>query len=164
MDILTTHDFKCFNHAKNISLLANYTNSSSNTNNVRIKVGCIAVYGNKIIATGFNADRTHPLQAYYNQYRNFNNKQSAVHKLHAEIMCLSPLIVPPTRFEINWNKVKLYIYRSCKDREYGNARPCPACMQLIRDLGINHIYYTTDTGYAYENLQSNNLKKLEGVN
>jgi deoxycytidylate deaminase len=156
--IITKHDLKCFDHARSISLLADYINSKSNS---RIRIGCVAVYGNKIISTGFNADRTHPLQAKYNQYRNFNNKESAVHKLHAEIMCLAPLIVPPIKFEINWNKVKLYIYRSCKDRETGNARPCPACMQLIMDQGVKHIYYTTDIGYAYENLSTTDVQNYD---
>lgn len=30
------------------------------------------------------------------------------------------------------------------------ARPCPACMSAIKELGIKNIYYTTDNGYAYE--------------
>ena len=158
--VITKHDLKCFEHARSISLLADYINSTSNS---RIRIGCVAVYGNKIISTGFNADRTHPLQAKYNQYRNLNNKENAVHKLHAEIMCLAPLIVPPIKFEINWNKIKLYIYRErrCKDQETGNARPCPACMKLITDQGIKHIYYTTDIGFVYENLSTENIFKYD---
>ena len=30
------------------------------------------------------------------------------------------------------------------------ARPCPACMQAIKDMGIKHIAYTTDDGSANE--------------
>lgn len=32
------------------------------------------------------------------------------------------------------------------------ARPCPSCMAAIKDIGISHIYYTTNDGYAYEKL------------
>lgn len=33
------------------------------------------------------------------------------------------------------------------------ARPCPSCMAAIRDIGIKHVYYTTDDGYAYEKIE-----------
>ena len=117
-----------------------------------IRVGCVAVIGNKVISTGFNTDRTHPVQMKYNAYRTFTEtaKEPIGHKLHAEIACLAPLIGT----DINWSKVSLYIYRIRCVTPCGNARPCPACMQLIKDLGIKNIYYTTDDekrNYAYEN-------------
>ena len=45
---------------------------------------------------------------------------------------------------------KLYIYRKRNDKPYGMSRPCPSCMAAIKDLGIKHIYYTTNEGFAYE--------------
>ena len=74
-------------------------------------------------------------------------------KLHAEINCISQL----KHLDINFSKVKLYIYRIRKDRPYGIARPCPSCMAAIKDLGIRSIYYTTNDGFAYERLE--NVKK-----
>lgn len=56
--------------------------------------------------------------------------------------------------DINFSKVKLYIYRSRKDQEYGLSRPCPSCMAAIKDLGIKHIYYTTNDGFAYEEMEN----------
>ena len=32
------------------------------------------------------------------------------------------------------------------------SRPCPSCMAAIKDMGIKHIYYTTNDGFVYENL------------
>ena len=32
------------------------------------------------------------------------------------------------------------------------SRPCPSCMAAIKDMGIKHIYYTTNDRCAYENL------------
>ena len=60
---------------------------------------------------------------------------------------------------INFSKVKLYVYRTRCDQEYGIARPCPSCMAAIRDLGIRHIYYTTNNGYAYEEVENNRLEE-----
>lgn len=140
-----------------MSLMSDYhinspPNSSSGINKQSkgARVDCIAVYGNRILSTGFNMDRTHPLQAKYNQFRMFNSPEKAIHKLHAEIACLSPLL--SIKNDLNWNKVSLYVYRSCNSREHGYARPCPACMKLIHDLGIRHVYYSTDDGYAYEQI------------
>lgn len=111
------------------------------------RVGCIAVYKNSIISSACNTEKTHPLQKSYNQYRHFEvGNDYTLPKLHAEIHCLSSIL----NSDIRWDKVVLYIYRVCKDREHGLARPCSACMNLIKDLGIRHIYYTTDDGYAYE--------------
>lgn len=40
------------------------------------------------------------------------------------------------------------------------SRPCPNCMAAIKDLGIKHIYYTTNDGFVYENLTQLRENKL----
>lgn len=67
-------------------------------------------------------------------------------KLHAEINCLNQI----KNLEINFSKVKLYIYRMRNDQPFGIGRPCPSCMAAIKDLGIKDIYYTTNDGFVYE--------------
>lgn len=37
---------------------------------------------------------------------------------------------------------------------------CPSCMAAIKDLGIRHIYYTTNDGYAYEEVENNRLEEI----
>ena len=66
--------------------------------------------------------------------------------LHAEMMCLLGL----KDMDIDYSKVKLYIYREDQNGNLSNCRPCPACMELIDRLGIKKIYYTTENGYATE--------------
>ena len=66
--------------------------------------------------------------------------------LHAEMMCLLGL----KDMDIDYSKVKLYVYREDNDGNLANCRPCPACMELIDRLGIKKIYYTTENGYATE--------------
>ena len=87
----------------------------------KINIGCIAVYQGTIIGVGFNTNKTHPMQKKYNRYRNGENFTP---KLHAEINCL--------------NSIR-YL-----DINFSMCRPCPSCMAAIKDLGIKHVYYTTD--------------------
>lgn len=116
----------------------------------RVHVGCIAIYKGRMIGSGFNSEKTHPMQYHYNRYRQNDNVISAnlLPKIHAEIMCISSI----KKQDIDFKKVKLFIYRIRNDQPFGIARPCAACMNAIKDLGIKNIYYTTDVGYAHEYL------------
>ncbi len=114
--------------------------------------GCVIVYKKHIIGMGSNSDKTHPMQAKYNQYRNFNKTKNCIkHSVHAEIDALNsiPYVIGK---EVEWSKVKVYIYRICPGRVggYGLAKPCEACIQALRDIGIKHIYYTGNGSYIYE--------------
>ena len=120
--------------------------ASSFSDYKKCHIGCIAVYKNKIIAVGYNTNKTHPIQQHYNKYRENNNIGCFAAKLHAEINCLNSI----RHLDINFQKVKLYIFRTRFDREFGMCRPCPSCMAAIKDLGIKHIYYTSNDGYSYE--------------
>lgn len=115
----------------------------------KIHVGCIAVYQNNIIGVGYNTTKTHPIQKYYNRFREYDSENKFHHTLHAEINCINSI----RHMDLNFSKVKLYIYRIRKDKEYGMCRPCPSCMAAIKDLGIKNIYYTTDNGFVYEKIR-----------
>lgn len=132
-------DYKYFDKAKTVADISDFT---------KTHIGCIAVYQGGIIGIGCNTNKTHPRQNYYNRYRDGCNNDKCIPKLHAEINCLNSI----RHLDINFSKVKLYIYRIRCDRPYGIARPCPSCMAAIRDMGIRHIYYTTNDGFAYEKL------------
>lgn len=132
--IIKNSDFKFFEHARQMAELSDFR---------RVHIGCVAVYGNKIIASGFNSNRTHPLQAKLNRFRSI---EISNHTIHAEISCLSHI----WNANLSWNKVKLYIYRTRCDGRKGMSRPCPACMAAIKQLGIKEIFYTTMDGVAHE--------------
>ena len=114
---------------------------------IRLHIGCVAVYHNNVIALGYNNKKTHPMQKKYNEYREVKYNKDIIPSIHAEMMCLLSI----RHLELKWNKVSLYIYRSCTHGQ-GLARPCPACMAAIKDLGIKDIYYTTQDGFAYERI------------
>ena len=135
---MTNTDYKYFNKAKQVASISDFP---------RVNIGCVAVYQGQVIALGCNCNKTHPRQKFYNRYRIQSDEM--LPKLHAEISCLNQL----TNYNINYSKVKLYIYRLRKDKPFGMGRPCPSCMAAIKDLGIKNIYYTTDDGYVHEKLE-----------
>lgn len=138
--MLSNADFRFFDKAKQVAEISDY---------YKTHVGCVAVYQGQVIGIGCNCNKTHPTQYYYNRYR--IQTDNMLPKLHAEISCLNQI----KSLNINFSKVKLYIYRIRKDQPYGLARPCPSCMAAIRDLGIRDLYYTTNDGYSYERLEKN---------
>lgn len=136
--MLTKTDMHYFDKASKVAEISDFA---------KINIGCVAVYQGTIIGVGFNTNKTHPMQKKYNRYRNGEN---FIPKLHAEINCLNSI----RYLDINFSKVKLYIYRKRKSAKYGICRPCPSCLAAIKDLGIKHIYYTTDEGFVYERMVS----------
>ena len=136
--MLRNTDYKYFIKAQQVATISDYR---------KTHIGCVAVYQGQVIGLGCNCNKTHPTQKYYNRYR--EQSDSMLPKLHAEINCINQI----KHFDINFSRVKLYIYRIRKDQPFGMARPCPSCMAAIRDLGIKNIYYTTDDGYVYEKLE-----------
>ena len=138
--MLSNTDYKYFQKAHQIATISDYK---------KTHVGCVAVYQGQVIGLGCNCNKTHPAQKFYNKYR--NPSDSLLPKLHAEISCLNQI----KHLSINFEKVRLYIYRIRKDQPFGWSRPCPSCMAAIKDLGIRDIYYTTNDGYSYERLENN---------
>lgn len=130
-------DSRIFEYAKHVAEMSHFW---------RQKLGCVIVYKKKIISTGFNSDKTHPLQKEYNKLRYPDD--NTPHCIHAEIHALMPL----RHTDIDWSRVQLYVYRIKKDspNQSGYARPCPACMAYIKSLGIKDIYYTTTSSPVHE--------------
>ena len=134
--MLRNVDYRYFKKARQIANISDYKKQH---------VGCVAVYQGQVIGLGCNCNKTHPMQKFYNKYRMPSDYM--LPKLHAEISCINQI----KHLDINFSKVKLYIYRIRKDQPFGLARPCPSCMAAIKDLGIRYVYYTTNSGYASEN-------------
>lgn len=136
---MTKNDYRYFEKARQTALLSDYK---------KIHIGCIAVYQNNVIGIGYNCNKTHPIQKFYNRYRK-SSSNSLIPKLHAEINCIKSI----KHLDINFAKVKLYIYRIRRGQPFGLSRPCPSCMAVIKDLGIRDIYYTTNDRYVHERIE-----------
>ena len=137
--MLRNIDYKYFNKARQVANISDYKKQH---------VGCVAVYQGQVIGLGCNTNKTHPIQKFYNKYR--IKSDNMLPKLHAEISCINQI----KHLDINFSKVKLYIYRIRNDQPFGLSRPCPSCMAAIKDLGIRDIYYTTNDGFSYEKFEN----------
>ena len=132
---MTKKDKTYFNAARAVSEMSDFE---------KHHIGCVVVYGHRIISSGCNIMKTHPLQKELNKER-FDGDTN--HFLHAETSALLPLI---NRKDINWKDVQVYIYREWKDGTKAISKPWPGCRKLIKSLGIKKINYTTDNGYIQE--------------
>lgn len=116
-----------FNIAKEVSKLSTFHRSH---------IGCVVVEGRHIIATGCNSPKENPIQRIYNQYRGFDARKYPACE-HAEINALHSIL---NKRSVNWENVSIYTYREAAGQK-SCSRPCKACEQLIKDLGIRNMYY-----------------------
>lgn len=140
----TNFDLRMFNHARM---------EAKKGENQRFNVGCVVAYKGHIIGRGHNSNKSHPMQKKYNRkYRSFNNNNGAFinDTIHAEVSALMniPYVIGK---DVDFSKCKIYVYRICNGKPlgYGNARPCQACLHMIKDVGIRHVFYTDDMGLSY---------------
>ena len=120
-----------FQIAKEISLLSTFK---------RTHIGAVVVEGKRVISTGFNSNKTNPLQERYNRFRDFDEKLFPACE-HAEVHALNNLIGKP----VEWKRVSIYTYREANGQR-ACSRPCKACEKLIKDLGIKNMFYVDMEG------------------
>ncbi len=146
--MLTSFDRRMFHAAK--------MEAEKSTFN-RFHVGAVITYKNRIIGQGHNSDKTDPMQRFYNEmYREFNNTDGAYikHSLHAELSAIKSIPYCVGK-DVDFSKCNIYVYRICPGKRlgFGNSLPCPACSAALRDMNIRNVYFTSDEGYAYVELQ-----------
>ena len=142
MDIVTeksivTRDKRFFESARAISYVSNFHNAH---------IGCVFVKHGKVISSGVNSTKTHPLQKKYNIYR--FTEDTTKHSIHAEISAY----INALKFTNDFSDVTVYVYRETKNGNIAMARPCNSCMHLLKDIGVRTIKYTTEYGYATEHI------------
>ena len=130
-----------FQFARDCALNSDFKGAS------RARVGCVVVWKNTIIAKSSNLTRTAPAQYRYNMLR-FNTDGPLYYAIcvHAEMAAISKI----KYLDIDFSKVDVYVYRETRDGARASARPCPACEQAMRDLGIKHVCYTMANSYIEE--------------
>ena len=137
---LMARDYRFFEAARKAALESDFPT----------RVGAIAVYGGRVIASAFSSQKTNPLQSKYNIYRKFQTDcADCLPKVHAEMGVLAKL----KKMDVPMGEVKIYVYRVCKSREHGYARPCSACYHALLAAGLKVCYYTTDIGFCCEWLE-----------
>lgn len=126
---MTNKQLRFFNVAREVSLLSDFK---------RARVGAVVVDGNRIISSGHNSQKTSTIQDKYNKYRHFEDLNGSLPRIHAEIAALTPLL----KQGVDLTRANIYVYRELRDGTISCARPCPACKQLIHELGIKNVYYS----------------------
>ncbi len=109
----------------------------------RCQTGAVAIYGNKVLALGWNSNKTSSLQARYNSTRGFNGfkYKSAI---HAEMMVISKI----QYLDIDFSQVRVFVWRG--KTEPMLSKPCSACERALRDLGIRKVFYTGNNSFIEE--------------
>ena len=129
-----------FEEAKKESHLSDYDGAH---------IGAVAVYRDKfILARAHNTAKTNPTQFFYNRYR-LSNKADILTK-PARAHCETNLWRKIRYLDIDFSDVIVYLYRELKDGTLAESKPCSACSQLLRDVGIRIVCHTTTGGYVEE--------------
>lgn len=118
-------------HLKLAEVMASYSDYD------RIHIGACIIKKRQVISTGYNQNKTHPIQEKYNNESLTYKKSKA--KLHAEMDAL-------IRAGKNSKGATLYIFRRGNDNIYRMSKPCNACMNYIKQCGIKRVVYTIENG------------------
>lgn len=130
-----------FNCAKEVSYL------STKGNKQKVRIGAVLVYKGRIVSSGYNSEKTSPIQKELNKERGFN-VEVGLPTTHAELDCIIHC-----REDIDWRKAELFVYREDRNGLIAPSRCCPACMKMVKQMGIKKINYTTRDGYCSEILK-----------
>ena len=107
----------------------------------RSKHAAALYYKGRLLATGVNQYKTHPMMKRY-------CKHPEAVELHAEIDCITRAI---RRYGTTVLKHStLYVARVCKDGSLSNSKPCVGCQKAIEAFSIPTVYYTTKDGWNAE--------------
>lgn len=109
----------------------------------RCATGAVAIYCNKVLAFGWNSEKTSSIQARYNKERGFDG-YAYKSSIHAEMMVINKI----KYLDIDFSQVRLFVWRG-KDVPM-TSKPCAACEKAIRDLGIRRVFYTGNDSYIEE--------------
>lgn len=97
------------------------------------KMAAIIVKDRRIIGSGFNSRRSHPLQFAF-------SKSHVKIALHAEISSIIDALRNHDKEELEGSSI--YVARVLKNGSRAIAKPCPICQRAISAYGIKASYWT----------------------
>lgn len=97
--------------------------------------GAVVVKSGRVMGTGWNKDRNHPLIV---SPEHIKTECS----YHAEEVAIKEA-------GDSLKGAVIYVARVNKHGEDRNSKPCPKCLNLIKESGIKRIVYTTEAGRDY---------------
>lgn len=113
--------------------LAQAKKASSKSDHHQYKMGCVLVRGSRILGSGYNMIKTHPLSPH------------AFKSIHAEFMAY-----------INAGRdvqgATAYIFRQQKNGSLAMAKPCKSCWKFLMDQGVKRVVYSFEGSFKQERL------------
>lgn len=140
----------------NFSLARNASKFSTYGGGKSTRIGCVIFYKNRPLIVSWNTNKELPMQKKYNSLRGFDSNNAHYPNYgHAEMNALVALQREYDLDELNINKLSIFIYREIQEKAGEQprpalAKPCLACEQALRDIGIKNIYYTGNNSFIYE--------------
>jgi deoxycytidylate deaminase len=121
---MTLLNNKFFSHARTAALCSPGTGKRK-----VFKLGAILVYKNKIVSSGFNSKKTHPLLAKITEYPFLHAESSTILKYGID----------------ECEGMNLYVIRLCRKFPIGLSKPCEVCMDFIKAAKIAKVYYSINS-------------------
>ena len=94
----------------------------------RMKHGAVIVKGGRVLSTGTNKERNHPMQV--------SSEHIKTHcSVHAEMDAIKKAG--------DIRGATIYVARVNKNGQQRNSRPCTLCYRIIKNAGIKKVIYTS---------------------
>lgn len=122
------------------------------------KLSAVIFDNRRVYASGYNTDKTIPMQGEYNRYKQ-PHSHSWKHSAHAEMNCLHKLLQQYYNKLPKMDKLSILVYRENAHGDFAMARPCPACEAALKKLGIKNIYYTGRGSLVHEEYCLSDLRR-----
>lgn len=112
--------------------VARYFATKSSARNTH---GAVLVKGGRVIGTGYNRNRNHPRIVSPEHIKSDCS-------VHAEESAIRD-----AGYDVK-NAI-LYVARVNRHGQDRDSKPCPRCLDLIKESGIKRVIYTTQSGRVY---------------
>jgi len=105
------------------------------------QIGAVIYYKSQVVSSGYNVlHKTHPLCDFHTYGRPVT--------IHAEAMAIAKAKTFINNLTASQKKkLSIYIYREHKNGQPALAAPCDGCRNLLIEVGIAQINFTTETGF-----------------
>ena len=94
------------------------------------KMACVIADKNKVVSGGFNSVKTH------------SKSKARFNMLHAEVAAILGFSAEDLR------GCTAYVFRQHRDGNFAMAKPCPACEEALRQVGIKKVVYSIENSFA----------------
>lgn len=95
-------------------------------------VGALIIKGNRVLSWGYNRNKTHSRSPHF--YKHIHAEFDAIRKCDPEDLI----------------GATIYVSRSKKDGTPALSKPCPSCRSMLKSMGVETVFYTTEGSYTEE--------------